>query len=722
MKIDINITGTAPYEYTTITPSCITGWYDINDVFTSSNTIDSNAVAIEINCDVTITATDSNGCTKDATYLCPSGCTDSTAINYDLTATCDDGSCTYCVDPILTLNLPESFCRILTDNSSVDLNQYTNLPGGVWTASVSTGLTSTGILTPAAYTVVTPNNNSLLLTITYTYTDENGCEWTITDTTTIFYGGCTDPAACNYNANASCDDGSCVYPGCDSVLLDITTGPSQFTLNNITSSCDLITSYIIEVYSYINGDRTQVLTLTSTEIGNTFPVPSGTMDFDIIINGQTAFTQCQEIQINPYQCTDTINVNQNTTLDTLGDNNNPADSKIQYIEILPETDTDAISFIFDADDAVDCVVICQTIGGIEQEIYSLCQGNVLPSQGCYPYPIDCSETTIGANASVDQGNNISTDEVTHTMELLDDSLITFKIYSNNESTTWKLNNVDCCTYSECLTTQELLDSISFTCDSTQINHANIVRTQPTICGGSYSVSRPLYKREICRSQSILSDSYTCDTGNEVEFEVVDNNDGTINLIFDTPANALNSYNSLTQTLSGFYCNDGVYEDRRAVFTTCSNISVVDFNVCLSNTQINNNILTIELNDTVRSCSGSPIPSSYIVGVYNLLHLRIYRYAINPEINIVNNAVFDFKEFIGYSNTSIDCGYENVEVRFKLYHPDNGALSNLSDCVCFGWYSEYTTDGGITWNYNTNFNGDLELDHLLLYNDNTVTCL
>ena len=36
--------------------------------------------------------------------------------------------------------------------------------------------------------------------------------------------GCTDPIACNYNAAATVDDGSCTYPGCTSTTSDQYTG------------------------------------------------------------------------------------------------------------------------------------------------------------------------------------------------------------------------------------------------------------------------------------------------------------------------------------------------------------------------------------------------------------------------------------------------------------------------------------------------------------------
>ena len=78
------------------------------------------------------------------------GCTDSLALNYDATATVDDGSCIYCVD---------------------------------------------GCMDPTA------DNFNPLATC-----DDGSCTYPI--------GGCTDPTANNYNAAATIDDGSCEWTGC----------------------------------------------------------------------------------------------------------------------------------------------------------------------------------------------------------------------------------------------------------------------------------------------------------------------------------------------------------------------------------------------------------------------------------------------------------------------------------------------------------------------------
>ena len=68
--------------------------------------------------------------------VCISGCTDSTAINYDATATIDDGSCAYCTDNYLTLNMYDSFgdgwngnTLTMTNSSGVMMVSQTLLGG-----------------------------------------------------------------------------------------------------------------------------------------------------------------------------------------------------------------------------------------------------------------------------------------------------------------------------------------------------------------------------------------------------------------------------------------------------------------------------------------------------------------------------------------------------------------------------------------------------------------
>jgi hypothetical protein len=126
------------------------------------------------------------------------GCTDSTAFNYNASATMDDGSCTY----------PVFGC---TDPTATNYNALATIDDGscVYPASGCTDPTATNYDATAT-------------------TDDGSC----------IYSGCTDPTALNYNAAATVDDGSCNYPigGC--------TDPCYANYNELATfddgSCDVI--------------------------------------------------------------------------------------------------------------------------------------------------------------------------------------------------------------------------------------------------------------------------------------------------------------------------------------------------------------------------------------------------------------------------------------------------------------------------------------------------
>jgi len=126
----------------------------------------------------TITVTDAYGCSVDTTINVGNvvlGCTDSTATNYDPTATVDDGSCMY----------PVYGCM---DSTALNYNPLATIDDG---------------------------------TCTY-------CVY-----------GCTDLNANNYNSSATCDDGSCIIISCGPItgvyMSDVIHDRATFNWDNMNS-------------------------------------------------------------------------------------------------------------------------------------------------------------------------------------------------------------------------------------------------------------------------------------------------------------------------------------------------------------------------------------------------------------------------------------------------------------------------------------------------------
>jgi len=119
------------------------------------------------------------------------GCTDPAAINYNASATEDDGSCFY---------IEDCLCDSI----------YAPVCGVLWSDSTATG---NGLDT------LTFDNECFALCVGAWIIGDGPC-----DDPWIY--GCTDPDALNYNPEATNDDGSCQYPiDCDdtAVLLEIST-------------------------------------------------------------------------------------------------------------------------------------------------------------------------------------------------------------------------------------------------------------------------------------------------------------------------------------------------------------------------------------------------------------------------------------------------------------------------------------------------------------------
>jgi hypothetical protein len=142
-----------------------------------------------------------NGCASNVIL----GCTDSVALNYNILATLNDGSCIYvtagCTDPFAV-----NYNPLATEND-----------GSCVYSSVGCTISSACNYNPEA----TVNDGSCGPAVGSACNDGNAS--TINDVINndcVCVGvnnpnsGCTDILACNYEATATINDGSCSYPGC----------------------------------------------------------------------------------------------------------------------------------------------------------------------------------------------------------------------------------------------------------------------------------------------------------------------------------------------------------------------------------------------------------------------------------------------------------------------------------------------------------------------------
>ena len=180
------------------------------------------------------------------------GCTDSTATNYDPTATVDDSSCVYpCLDNVVTVNMYNQY-------SSYSWNQS----GGSAILVVSNGTSSDTLRKVVTGAVLSTDlclvddcwdvtfydgGSGYLSEYSWDVTDTSGAILasgggypsgfsgaSVTDAHSFAVGsavcpvyGCTDPTALNYDSTATVDDGSCiaiVYGCTDSTAINYFPG------------------------------------------------------------------------------------------------------------------------------------------------------------------------------------------------------------------------------------------------------------------------------------------------------------------------------------------------------------------------------------------------------------------------------------------------------------------------------------------------------------------
>jgi hypothetical protein len=167
-------------------------------------------------------------------YTSCAGCTDATACNYDATSTIEDGSCTFAG---LVFDC-DGNC-LSGSNATLTLSDSYGDGGGSVTINGDTYVLASG----SSQDFILCLDLSLCTTVTYAATDSWGYEnsWSISDASGVLASGadasgtvgtciygCTDAAACNYDATANVDDASCAYPpeflNCNNTCINDTDG------------------------------------------------------------------------------------------------------------------------------------------------------------------------------------------------------------------------------------------------------------------------------------------------------------------------------------------------------------------------------------------------------------------------------------------------------------------------------------------------------------------
>ena len=185
----------------------------------------------------------SSTCECDVTTVTVLGCTDATACNYNASANCDDDSCTSSADP--------GTCN--TDCTAGDLEEWN-------VATCECDVISTPILGCTDATACNYDANATCDDGSCTSSADPGTcntdctagdleEWNVAtcecEVTTVSVLGCTDATACNYDAAANCDDGSCTSsadPGtCNT---DCTAGDLE-EWNVATCECEVVSSPVL---------------------------------------------------------------------------------------------------------------------------------------------------------------------------------------------------------------------------------------------------------------------------------------------------------------------------------------------------------------------------------------------------------------------------------------------------------------------------------------------
>jgi len=165
--------------------------------------------------DVTELSADSCSCEAVTPQIL--GCTDAAACNYDAAANCDDGSCMPvptcntdpCAGDVTELSADSCSCEVVTpqvlgctDAAACNYDAAANCDDG------------------GCKPFPVCNDNPCRGDVT----EEQNCECVVVEPQNL---GCNDPLADNYDPNANCNNGTCVYPSPCEPKIRLCAGPSS---------------------------------------------------------------------------------------------------------------------------------------------------------------------------------------------------------------------------------------------------------------------------------------------------------------------------------------------------------------------------------------------------------------------------------------------------------------------------------------------------------------
>ena len=246
------------------------------------------------------------------------GCTDLAAVNYDSSATIDDGSCDFTSYTIKTLGMtfsPDTVICDVGDTIHFILGQYHNAVEVDYSIFLSGGNTSNGGFSfgYGASGIHIPTNAQ-----TYYYVCQPHASSGMVGVIIANSYGCTDPTALNYDSLANLDDGSCLYPDItitypftDYEIITTNNVNVDFTVSNFTIGTPN-SGYDGHIHYYVNGVMTPHYDITSILLPNLangsyeviftlfdnnhqpiYPIISDTVIFSVnVIYGCTGPTSC----------------------------------------------------------------------------------------------------------------------------------------------------------------------------------------------------------------------------------------------------------------------------------------------------------------------------------------------------------------------------------------------------------------------------------------------